>query len=194
MKVILIGYRASGKTTVGKVLAAKLRVPFWDADLLLEKSAGMMIKDIVAYHGWDFFRTREKEVIEKLAQKRIGVIATGGGVVLDPANIELLRRAGIMIWLNTPLQDIITRLQEDARTAAFRPQFTKKDLVQESTEVWEKRFPLYKKAADFSLDTAGKKSLQVADEIYQYLLKSGALAQVEAKGNRSSKQSLLTGD
>lgn len=181
MKVVLIGYRACGKSTVGKMLADKLKIPFWDTDLLVEEQSGQTIKDIVAARGWDFFRAREKEAVQKLAQKSSCVIATGGGVVLDPENIVVLKMMGIVVWLDTPLEDIIKRLYEDAQTDALRPQFTAGDLVCETTGILRQRIALYKEAAHFSLDTAGKNALQVAEEIYGYLLEAG----ISAKINKS---------
>jgi len=194
MKVVLIGYRAAGKSTVGKLLAAKMNVPFWDADLLLEERLGMPIKEIVASHGWNYFRAREKEIIQKLAQKGSGVIATGGGVVLAQDNIDLLKENGFVVWLNAPLHEIIGRLQEDAHNGALRPQFTAGNLASETTDVWKQRFPLYEKAADISLATAGKSALQVADEIYQYLLQSDAWAQSGKNGKEIGSRQSATGD
>ncbi|MBN1470985.1 MAG: shikimate kinase, partial [Syntrophaceae bacterium] len=109
MKVVLIGYRATGKSTVGRLLAAKLKIPFWDTDAMVEKVIDMPIKEIVALHGWDYFREKEKETIKFLMQKEDCVIATGGGVVLFRENIDLLKqnvdllkKSGVIIWLNAP--------------------------------------------------------------------------------------------
>jgi shikimate kinase len=173
MKVVLIGYRACGKSTVGKMLAEKLKIPFLDTDLLVEEELGMPIKDIVASHGWDFFRTREKEVVQKLTQKSECVIATGGGVVLDGRNVDLLKKMGVVVWLAAPLADIIERLKDDAQTDDLRPQFTNGNLVEETTMVLKQRIAFYQKAADYVLDTAGKSALQVMEEIYMHLLESG---------------------
>ncbi|MCK7469134.1 MAG: hypothetical protein MZU91_14105 [Desulfosudis oleivorans] len=86
----------------------------------------MPIKEIVALHGWDFFRAKERETIEYLTQKEDGVIATGGGVVLFrenvkllKQNVDLLKQTGVVIWLNAPLQDIIDRLKKDAQNEAI---------------------------------------------------------------------------
>jgi shikimate kinase len=188
MKIIIIGYRAAGKSTVGRLLAAKLKIPFRDSDLLVEESMGMPIKEIVSGHGWDFFREKEKEAIIKLSVKGACVVATGGGVILAPENIALLKRLGLVIWINAPLQDIVDRLNEDGQTAATRPQFTAGSLVQETIAVLEQRIPLYEKAADFSLDTAGKSAPQVAEDIYRYLLESGALAKINKSRNKAGNQ------
>ena len=170
MNVVLIGYRACGKSTVGKLLADRLKIAFLDTDLLIEENLGMSIKEIVASRGWSCFRAKEKEAVQKLAQKNDCVIATGGGVVLDEENIELLKKIGVVVWLNAPTADIIERLQEDAKTENLRPQFTDGNLAEETAMVLEQRIPLYQKAADYALDTAGKTASQVVDEICSYLL------------------------
>lgn len=183
MKVILIGYRASGKSTVGMLLSSKLKIPFTDTDLLLEENSGMPVKEIVAQKGWEYFRVRERETIQTLNQKGAGVIATGGGVVLLGENVILLRQMGVIVWLNAPLPDIINRLREDAQAEAKRPQFTDGDLAQETADVWKRRIPLYENAADFVVETKGKSASQVTDEIYQYLLESGRVAKINNSKN-----------
>lgn len=191
MKVVLIGYRATGKSTVGKLLAAKLKIDFRDTDAMIEKSMDMPVKEIVALHGWEFFRARERETIENLIQLENCVIATGGGVVLFRENIDLLKQnvdllkqAGVIVWLNAPLQDIIDRLKHDAQNGATRPPFTPGNIVQETIDTMRKRFPLYEKAADFTVDTMNKNPGQVAEEIYHYLLKTGKLDKIIKKNKR----------
>ena len=183
MKVILIGYRASGKSTVGMLLSSGLKIPFTDTDLLMEENLGMPIKEIVALKDWDFFRAREREAIQTLNQKGAGVIATGGGVILLSENVTLLKQMGVIVWLNAPLLDIINRLKEDAQTEAKRPQFTDGDLAQETADVLKRRISLYESAADFVVETKGKSALQVTDEIYQYLLESGIVAKINKSKN-----------
>ena len=181
MNVVLIGYRATGKSTVGRILSAKLKIAFWDTDALVEKSMAMPIKEMVALHGWDFFRAKERETIEYLTQKEDGVIATGGGVVLFRENVDLLKQAGVIIWLNAPLQDIIDRLKKDARKGATRPQFTSGNIIQETIDIMRQRLPLYESAADYTVDTLSKNAEEVAEEIYQYLRKSGNLVKINKK-------------
>lgn len=176
MNVVLIGYRACGKSTVGKLLAEKLKFIFLDTDSMIEDKAAMNIKKIIAGQGWDYFRAREKEAVQKLALKNKCVIATGGGVILDEDNINLLKKIGLIIWLNTPLADIVERLSEDAEKDGVRPQFTDYNLAEETAMVLKERIPLYKKAADFVLDTSEKGVEQVMEEIADYLLKSGISA------------------
>jgi shikimate kinase len=183
MKVILIGYRASGKSTAGMLLSSRLKIPFTDTDLLLEENSGMPVKKIVALKGWDYFRARERETIQTLKQKGAGVIATGGGVVLQGENVTLLRQMGVIVWLNAPVQDIVNRLKEDAQAEAKRPQFTDGDLVQETADVLKQRIPLYENAANFVVETKGKNVPQVTEEIYQYLLESGIVAKINKNKN-----------
>jgi shikimate kinase len=190
MNVVLIGYRATGKSTVGKILSAKLKIAFWDTDAMVEKSMAMPIKEIVALHGWDYFRAKEREAIKYLTQKEDCVIATGGGVVLFrenvnllKQNVDLLKQAGVIIWLNAPLQDIIDRLKKDARNGAIRPQFTSGNIIQETIDIMRKRLPLYERAADYIVDTLNKNAEEVAEEIYQYLRKSGNLDKINKSEN-----------
>ena len=179
MNVVLIGYRATGKSTVGRILSAKLKIIFWDTDAMVEKSMAMQIKEIVALHGWDFFRAKEKETIKYVTQKEDSVIATGGGVVLDQENVNLLKQAGMIVWINAPIQDIVERLKKDAQSAAIRPQFTSGNVAQETIDMMKERLPLYEAAADYIVDTADKNARQVAEEIFQYLLKSGNLDKIK---------------
>jgi shikimate kinase len=165
MKVILIGYRATGKSTVGLLLAGKLKIPFWDTDTLVEENQGMSIKEIISLKGWDYFRLREKEAIQKLSRLGDGVVATGGGVVLLPENVALLKQMGPVVWLHAPLHDIIERIKNDARSETGRPQFTQENIVQETIAVLKQRIPLYEKTADFNIDTTVKSAEQAAAEI-----------------------------
>ena len=175
MKVILIGYRAAGKTTVGKLLAMLLKVPFYDSDSVVEEIVNSPVRNIVAHHGWEYFRKKETEAIQLLSEKGDCVIATGGGVVLNAENVKLLKQMGVIAWLNAPIKDIIDRLNEDAQNNAARPQFTTDDLAQETMDIFAERLPLYKKSADFMVGTAGKSTPQIAETIYHYLLESGML-------------------
>jgi shikimate kinase len=178
MKIVLIGYRTTGKSTAGRMLAEKLQIPFWDTDAMIEKIMAMPIKEMVALHGWDYFRDKEKETIQFLTQKEDCVIATGGGVVLFSENVDLLKQSSVMIWLNAPLPDIIERLKRDAQRDAARPQFTSGDIVQETADIMKQRLPLYEKAADYTVDTLNKNPERVVEEIYQYLRKAEILAKI----------------
>lgn len=188
MNVVLIGYRATGKSTVGRILSRKLKIPFCDTDSLVESKMAMPIKEIVALHGWDFFRLKEKETIKNLTQNRSGIIATGGGVVLDQENVNFLKQTGVVIWLDAPVQDIVNRLNKDAQSKAIRPQFTTGNMTEETVDVMNQRLPLYEKSADYKVNTTDKKAVHVAEEIYQYLLKSGNLSKISKSKKTNAKK------
>ena len=88
MKIFLIGYRCSGKTTIGKILAQDLNFDFIDTDQMIEQKAGLSVTQIVEQHGWSRFRLLEKKTVLNIKNFKKAVIATGGGVVTDPDNIK----------------------------------------------------------------------------------------------------------
>lgn len=163
--LVLIGYRASGKSSVGSELARRLNRPLVDLDEVLVAEAGCSIADIVAQEGWEEFRRREKELTQRFSQTREQVLATGGGVVLDPENVEILREHGIIIWLKAEPAVIRERLGLDAATQAFRPSLTGSDTMAEVDKVLAEREPLYRDAAHIVIDTAGLIISQVVDRI-----------------------------
>lgn len=171
MKIFLIGYRGTGKTTVGKLLASNFKLPFWDTDFMIEQEMGISIKDIITNEGWEFFRDRENRVFRKLKSLGNGIVATGGGSVLLPENVELMKEMGKVIWMITSVPDLIERINLDPRTKSSRPQFTEKNIVEETVEMLKFRIPLYKNAADFHCDTTGKSIQESVDEICAKLIK-----------------------
>lgn len=106
--LILIGLPASGKTTVGRQLARRLDMPFFDCDEAIEAAAGCSVSDIFARHGESYFRQLEHRTLETLCRKEGCVIATGGGAVLREDNRLLLQRSGTVFWLDRPLADIMS--------------------------------------------------------------------------------------
>jgi shikimate kinase len=151
--LVLIGYRATGKTSVGAGLAEALHRPFVDLDQVLVREAGRSVADIVAQGGWGEFRRREKALVARYRDTSGKVLATGGGVVLDPDNVAALRKNGILIWLTADPAAIQARLAQDQPRDANRPSLTGGDTVREVLEVLEARSPLYQAAAQISIDT-----------------------------------------
>ena len=169
MNIILIGYRGTGKSSVGKKLAEKLQVPFYDTDDLIEAAAGRSIGEVVAESGWACFREMEKEVIRKLVFHRGGVIATGGGAVMDDENAENLKRTGTLVWLEADVETIVRRIQGDLQNREQRPLFSADGLFHETTGMLEKRTPVYARLADFSINTATMGMDEVVNEIFRFL-------------------------
>ena len=106
--LILIGLPASGKTSVGRALARRLDMPFYDCDEAVETAAGQSVSAIFSQHGETFFRDMESKILEDLCSRERCVIATGGGAVLRQENRLLLRRSGVVFWLDRPLEDIMS--------------------------------------------------------------------------------------
>ena len=163
--LVLIGYRATGKTAVGARLAEILGYPFVDLDRVLVQEAGEPIVDIVAKGGWPEFRRREKELVARLRHTQGQVLATGGGVVLDSDNVAALRENGIIIWLTADAETIQARLTQDQPQDANRPSLTGGDTIREVAEVLKQRYPLYQAAAQITVDTTHRAVAQVVETV-----------------------------
>jgi len=153
MNIFLIGYRCTGKTSVGKILGKTLKMPFIDADAELVRKNNITITDMVAEHGWEFFRKQERLIIKNLCILKNHVIATGGGVVLNPDNVQDMKKNNAVIWLKASIKTIQKRIVQDMKTQEQRPALTNKDLMEEIKETLAFRNPLYKNAADFFINT-----------------------------------------
>jgi shikimate kinase len=169
MNIYLTGYRCTGKTTVGALLAESLKWQVVDSDEMLVADAGTSISDIVAEKGWDAFREMEKETIKRIGQMDGYLVSTGGGVILHNENVECMKKTGIVIWLKARPETIHRRLEADKITEEQRPSLTASGLYDEIEEVLAKRTPLYKKAMDFSVDTDDKDIIEVRDIIIKEL-------------------------
>ncbi|MHB9073894.1 MAG: shikimate kinase [Desulfobaccales bacterium] len=163
--LVLIGYRATGKTAVGARLAKILGRPFVDLDQALVQESGESIVDIVAQGGWAEFRRREKELVSRYRHTQGQVLATGGGVVLDPDNIAALQENGIIIWLTADPETIQARLTKDLPRDSNRPSLTGSDSIREVAVVLEERYPLYQAAAQITVDTTHRDMAQVVDAV-----------------------------
>jgi shikimate kinase len=167
--VFLIGYRCTGKSSVGKLLAAKLGWPFIDTDSLLVSESGISIKEIVDKHGWDTFRKMEHAIVNQVCILDRRVVATGGGVVLDEANVNLMKKNGRIVWLKALSKTIESRMLLDQNTAAFRPSLTSKDSFSEIEETLIERDLLYRQAMDFCVQTDDRQVDEICEMIMQKL-------------------------
>ncbi|OQX26239.1 MAG: hypothetical protein BWK80_11555 [Desulfobacteraceae bacterium IS3] len=153
MNIFLIGYRCTGKTSAGKALAEKLGQTFADSDSEIVKEQGMSVAEMVSAQGWDFFREKEQLVIRRLCAGDRQVLATGGGVILNPENVKNMRQSGIVVWLKALPETIKQRILNDEATSHLRPSLTAKGLTEEIEDVLSIRTPLYEGAMNFSVDT-----------------------------------------
>lgn len=161
--IVLIGYRATGKTTVGRSLADRIGRPFLDADAELESRSGRTIRDLFARDGEPAFRDLEEWTIAELCKGSPGaVLATGGGAVLREANRRALKRFGVVVWLSAPPEVLVERLRRDE---GERPALTSSGLLDEVAGVLAAREPLYGEIADLVVDAAAPGPESVASAI-----------------------------
>ncbi len=165
MKIFLIGYRCTGKTTVGHLFAKQTKFIFRDIDQIVEHKAKINIAQIIKKHGWDNFRILEKEALFKLKNLEKSIISTGGGIVIDPGNIEFIKNNGFCIWLDADFETIIKRLKNDENTLTSRPFLTDKNLIEETKQLLNIRKPLYEKCANMKIDTTDKTPEEIVTNI-----------------------------
>jgi shikimate kinase len=173
MNIFLIGYRCTGKSTVGRKLAEKLNWQFVDADVELVSDQGASIDRIVFQSGWEGFRRIEKSVLARLCTSENQVIATGGGVVLDSENVQCMKKNGPVIWLRATPETIYRRMIRDQNTVASRPALTDKKLWDEILETLSLREPLYETAMSGFVETDGKTLEAVCSEVLSLLMRLG---------------------
>lgn len=128
-KIVLVGMPGSGKSTLGKALAAKLNWSFYDLDDLIEAKAGNVISEIFSTHGEGYFRKLESSVLEETLKKdETFVLATGGGAPCFNENMEVINKNGVSVYLDVPLNNILERLTNTQ--VAIRPLFSSLDTPQ----------------------------------------------------------------
>jgi shikimate kinase len=154
MNIILIGYRCSGKTEVGKTLARRLGMGFFDTDAFVERLAGKAVERVVTEEGWARFRLEECRAVAVLTKRDRQVIATGGGVVLNEENTRKLKGNGWVAWLQADPETLKKRMEADERAKRRRPSLTGREAREEIRALLAERAPLYERAADFTVDTA----------------------------------------
>jgi len=161
MNIVLIGYRGTGKSVVGRLLSKRLGMQCISMDARIVEKAGMSIPEIVEKHDWSAFRDLESEVARELAGRDNLIIDTGGGVIERPENIAALQKNALIVWLKAPVGLIVSRIA----TGTERPSLTGKSFTDEVAEVLERRTPKYQSAAQFEIDTAQLTPQQVTDKI-----------------------------
>lgn len=153
--IVLIGMPSSGKSTVGNMLAEKLGRAFFDSDKLVESTQNMTIPDIFKAEGEAYFRNCETEAVFELSKNNSSVIATGGGVVLNKKNIELLKENGKVFFLDRPLEMLLTT--DDRPLSSNKADLEKR---------YNERYDLYRTSADVVIDGSG-----TVDEVVNQILR-----------------------
>ncbi len=147
--ISLVGLPGSGKSTVGRQLARRLRLPFFDSDHVIEQQLGCSIREYFEREGEERFREVEESVIDELTQQPPGVLSTGGGVVLRPANRRCLRERCQVVYLNSSPDELFRRLRHDVN----RPLLQVADPLSRLRDLHALRDPLYRQTAGFIIDT-----------------------------------------
>jgi shikimate kinase len=146
--VALVGMPGCGKSTVGRQLARQLGTDFVDTDTELERRLGMPVRSFFEAHGEEAFRREEEAVVEEVTRLPAGVVATGGGAVLRPANREALRGRTRTFYLRATPEELFRRLRHDTR----RPLLQVADPQARLRELYRERDPLYRRVAHFVIE------------------------------------------
>ena len=162
----LIGYRCSGKSSVGRQLAEVLQRYFIDADAVFTERAALSITDFVTESGWSEFRRLESRILYDLSQRETIILATGGGVVLNHENRRILRASGVNFWLQVNPETVLDRLTADAAmTAVQRPALSSLSLKDEIESGLKEREPFYREVADHTITVDELTAAEIVERI-----------------------------
>ncbi|MCX7700057.1 MAG: shikimate kinase [Gemmataceae bacterium] len=160
----LVGLRATGKSTVGRLLAKRLNWAFFDTDEEVERRTGLTIREVFSQKGEAVFRELESEVLLSMSRQTPAVIATGGGIVLSESNRQLLKQTGRVLWLHAPPAILWQRMQADPTTSSRRPNLAAGG-VAELESLAQARTPLYEEVAHEDFDTSSRIPEAIVEEI-----------------------------
>lgn len=160
--IILCGFMGCGKSTVGKILAERLNFTFIDADSFIEERENMTVSEIFSKKGEPYFRSAETDVTEILGKSNGLVIATGGGMMLNPKNAENLNKTGLSFWIKVTPETVLQRLKNDTT----RPLLQREDKETAVKELMQLREPIYADACRYHIDGEGT-ALEVAERILE---------------------------
>ena len=182
-RIALVGYRGTGKSTIGRLVADRLHDAGWsdrfaDTDSLVEQTAGRSIADIFAREGEEAFRDLESTALDA-ALASGDVIATGGGIVLRPENRIRLRESAVVFWLQAPADVLSDRIAADAKSDSQRPALSSLPAHEEVRALLAERQPLYSEVADYELQTDRISPDAAADYVVWGYRQSGGMAVAE---------------
>jgi shikimate kinase len=165
--VFLSGFMASGKSTIGPILANTLGWNFFDLDKLIEEKEGKKIRDIFQNQGEDYFRTLEKKILKEVSNLNNYIIALGGGTIADTENLELIKKNGLLVYLKSSPEETYKRLRFKRDRPAFLfddEEPSKEKFLEKINELLEKREKYYSKA-DVTIDTDKIRIGQTVDKL-----------------------------
>lgn len=164
LNIVLFGLRCVGKTTVGINLSDQTSRVFFDTDSIIEKRESKSIPEIIIEKGWDYFRTKEREVIKDVSKENNAVISLGGGALMDVENIDALKNS-IFVLLKADVQTMKIRMKNDSP----RPSLTSNSPESEIDEIIAKRMPVYENIANIVVDTTVLSVNDICDKIMSEL-------------------------
>jgi len=156
----------SGKTTIGKHLSKSMERKFLDTDHAIEEKTGVDVSTIFELEGEEGFRSREHNFLKDLKDSQKLVIATGGGIVINIENRDLLKKLGCVVYLRSNIKNLVSRLKDDKT----RPLIQSVNLSQKINDLFKERDPLYSAVADYIIETNNKKINDIKKEILELLL------------------------
>lgn len=174
LKIACVGLPGSGKSTVGRQLARRLQLPFVDSDHAIEERLGCSIRQYFEREGEERFRDVEESVLDELTLQPGGVLSTGGGAVLRPANRENLHARGQVIYLHSSPEEVFRRLRHDQS----RPLLQVADPLARLRDLYRARDPLYRETAHFVIETGRPSVATLVNMIIMQLELAGVIPAV----------------
>jgi len=163
--IFLIGLMGTGKTTVGRLLARKLKMEFIDSDRVIEERTGADIPLIFEKEGETGFRAREAAIIDELTQKKNIVLATGGGAIINAENRNHLVNRGTVFYLKSNLKTLVERTGKDKNRPLLQGEEPAETVLK---RLLEQRGPLYEETADYVIETANNSIHSVIQAIIKH--------------------------
>jgi shikimate kinase len=167
--IVLIGMMGAGKSSVGRCLQRRTRLPLLDTDDIVASKLGISIPEIFSKHGQQGFREAETQALRELTMTEQTIIVTGGGIVLREENVDLLKRLGVVVWLDGNRETLFER----ASRARTRPLLQGENPGEAFAQMLQARVPLYAKIAHVRVDTSVLTDEEVAVAILSKLRKLG---------------------
>ena len=169
MNIFIVGPMGSGKTTVGKIVAGELFLDFHDTDAKIEETTGVTIDWIFDIEGEAGFRKRETTTLKEMVALNSIVLATGGGIVIEEENRELLASRGTVFYLHTPLNTQVERTMKDKDRSLLKGKDPEKVLA----DLQQSRQAFYEEVSDHIINTENKSGSEVANEIVKLVKNYG---------------------
>jgi len=172
-RVALVGYRCTGKTTVGRLLAHEWKLPFVDLDLEIRKVLGMDVARFVLDQGWEPFRDIETKLLARCGRETPCILATGGGVVESEISRRRLKECFFTVWLTASAATIRARMTSDPTSEHQRPSLTGISPEEEVEGLLARRAPWYEECAHAMVSTEGVPPEEVAEQIRRIVRRQG---------------------